>query len=269
MAASKQKGKAIQFQIGWAGLVAIVVSCVCVLLWTFVLGFWMGQKVATGNSKGPKVSVYSPGTKAQEASGPALGYHQPGNEIQIGPKEDESAMKQFSALKESLKEEASKGGIKTEVLPGASPDKETGGVSAELGSKAGEAGPEGQKGAELGAGSKRIRKEKKKEAERAVQRKKGVKKVKTEEISRPAREASKPFALQIASYRTLAQARKEAERWKKKGYFVRVRSANLGKRGTWYRVYLGRYRSLDKAKRASMRIAAKEGLRSYVTKVSK
>ncbi|NPA94674.1 MAG: hypothetical protein GXO58_04525, partial [Thermodesulfobacteria bacterium] len=68
MAAKSKKGKAIQFQIGWAGLIALIVSCVCVLLWTFVLGFWMGQKVATGNAEKPNVSVYSP-----KAQGPSPG----------------------------------------------------------------------------------------------------------------------------------------------------------------------------------------------------
>jgi len=41
----KTKKKAIQFQIGWGGLMALVISTVCVLLWTFIMGFWVGQKL--------------------------------------------------------------------------------------------------------------------------------------------------------------------------------------------------------------------------------
>ncbi|NPA94426.1 MAG: SPOR domain-containing protein, partial [Thermodesulfobacteria bacterium] len=94
------------------------------------------------------------------------------------------------------------------------------------------------------------------------------KEVKTEKIVKKATETTRPFALQIASYRTMAQAKKEASRWKKKGYYVRIRRADLGRKGIWYRVYLGRYKSLEEAKRASIKLASKEGIRSYVTKVT-
>ena len=268
MAASKQRGKAIQFQIGWAGLIAIVVSCVCVLLWTFVLGFWMGQKVATGNSKAPKVSVYSPTAKATSPTESSM--HQGGqNGMLIGPREDEVAKKELSAIKENLKEEASQEGIKTEVLPGAASE-----AAKEEKTPAGEVSKKKQtvsqeEGVKEQAEKKAHVQENVKGTKKAAKKVKSTHKIKTEKIARPAKEVSRPFALQIASYRTLTQAKKEAQRWRKKGYFVRIKSANLGRKGIWYRVYLGRYRSLEEAKKASVRLATKEGLRSYVTKVSK
>jgi len=268
MAASKQRGKAIQFQIGWAGLIAIVVSCVCVLLWTFVLGFWMGQKVATGNSKEPKVSVYSPKARATSPAESSM-RHGGQNGMLFGPRENEVAKKELSAIKENLKEEASQEEIKTEVLPGAISE-----ATKEEKTPAGKVSKEEQTGSkELG-----VKEHTKKKAQvqknvkgtkNTAHKVKNIPKVKTEKIARPAKEVSRPFALQIASYRTLTQAKKEAQRWRKKGYYVRVKSANLGRKGIWYRVYLGRYRSLEEAKKASIRLATKEGLRSYVTKVSK
>ena len=49
MARTRKKSRKIQFQIGWGGLIALAVSTVCVFLWVFILGFWVGQKL-TGRS---------------------------------------------------------------------------------------------------------------------------------------------------------------------------------------------------------------------------
>ncbi len=269
MAANSKKGKAIQFQIGWAGLIALIVSCVCVLLWTFVLGFWMGQKVATGNAEKPAVSVYSP--KAQTATTGEAQMGKSENEVNLARPIKESASKEFSALRESLKEEmANDEGIKTEVLPGSHNVASANTTNENIPSKesVATAVPEtkSQKRAEVHEEVKAKEEVKKTETK---PKKKSAKKVKTEKIVKKAKETPRPFALQIASYRTMAQARKEASRWKKKGYYVRIRSADLGRKGIWYRVYLGRYKSLEEAKKASIRLASKEGIRSYVTKVTK
>ena len=45
MARTRKKSRKIQFQLGWGGLVALTVSTVCVFLWVFILGFWVGQKL--------------------------------------------------------------------------------------------------------------------------------------------------------------------------------------------------------------------------------
>jgi cell division protein FtsN len=41
----RKKSRKIQFQIGWGGLIALSISTVCVFLWVFILGFWVGQKL--------------------------------------------------------------------------------------------------------------------------------------------------------------------------------------------------------------------------------
>ena len=46
MARTRKKSRKIQFQISWGGLAALTVSTVCVFLWVFILGFWVGQKLA-------------------------------------------------------------------------------------------------------------------------------------------------------------------------------------------------------------------------------
>ncbi len=45
MARTRKKSRKIQFQLSWGGLIALTVSTVCVFLWVFILGFWVGQKL--------------------------------------------------------------------------------------------------------------------------------------------------------------------------------------------------------------------------------
>ena len=45
MARIRKKSRKIQFQLSWGGLIALTVSTVCVFLWVFILGFWVGQKL--------------------------------------------------------------------------------------------------------------------------------------------------------------------------------------------------------------------------------
>ncbi len=249
MAVKKSKPKPIQFQIGWPGLIAIVISSVCVLLWTFVLGFWMGQKVFTGNGTSKvKTTVISPKTSGtesvvQQAEKPEdLLY---GNET--GLFEQNEAIQD---IKEKLKQEESPGHtqtIPTETItePAMALKREKGGTALEE-----------KKG-------KTIKKENK--GEKISKKPKAG--LKVEKISSQKREGLKHFfSLQIASYKDSSKARKERARWEKKGYYVQVKRADLGRRGIWYRVLLGRYKDLGEAKKAASRLASKEGIRSYVVK---
>lgn len=45
MAKIGKKSRKIQFQIGWGGLIALTMSTICVFMWVFILGFWVGQKL--------------------------------------------------------------------------------------------------------------------------------------------------------------------------------------------------------------------------------
>ncbi len=246
--AAKNKPKPIQFQIGWPGLIAIVISAVCVLLWTFVLGFWMGQKVFTGcDSSKVKTTVVSPDSRSSEPAPSGLAERTDsllyGNETSLFDQNE----KALEDLKEKLKQEQpqKEESIPSEVIspPNKPPQK------AEEGSKAGQPAAE-----------------KKKPAKASIK----AKAIKTEKVAKEKREELKEyFSLQIASYKTMTQARKEASRWQKKGYHVQIKRADLGRKGIWYRVLLGKYKSLERAKKEASRLASREGLRSYVVKGGK
>ncbi|NIA08189.1 MAG: hypothetical protein GWP10_00040 [Nitrospiraceae bacterium] len=45
MTRTRGKNQKIQFQMGWGGLIGLAFASICVLLWVFVLGFWVGQKL--------------------------------------------------------------------------------------------------------------------------------------------------------------------------------------------------------------------------------
>ena len=250
MAAKKNKPKPIQFQIGWPGLIAIVISTVCVLLWTFVLGFWMGQKVFTGcDSSKVKTTVVNPRVQATKV--PAGQAEEPGsllygNETSLFEQNERA----IADLKEKLKQEEQPSekdeSIPSEVIGTSGKEQQTGKGNRVSGSKPGDAGEK-----------KKAEKVSKKTGSRL-----SVEKVGSEKSKKP----GQYFALQIASYRARTQAEKETARWEKKGYRVHVKKADLGRKGVWYRVLIGRYGSLEKAKKAAARLASKEGVRSYVVK---
>ena len=247
--AAKKKPKPIQFQIGWPGLIAIVISTVCVLLWTFVLGFWMGQKVFTGcDSSKAKTTVVNPRAGSPE---PPAGQLEKTDDLLYG---NESSLfdeneKALEDLKEKLKQEQ--------------PGKEEASIPSETISsppqKSGQAVKEGKEKAA------HVAEKKKGHAEAA----KKTAKLKTEKVTRKKEPLKEYFSLQIASYRTMAQARKEASRWEKKGYRVQIKRADLGRKGIWFRVLLGKYKSLERAKKEASRLASRDGIRSYVVKGGK
>ncbi len=72
------------------------------------------------------------------------------------------------------------------------------------------------------------------------------------------------FTLQIASFKSKERAEKEARRWRSRGMRAVVKSRDLGKKGVWYRVYIGRFRSVGEAKAKARELADTKGLSSYV-----
>ncbi|RUM89936.1 MAG: hypothetical protein DSZ23_02525 [Thermodesulfatator sp.] len=250
MAANKKKSKPIQFQIGWPGLIAIVVSTVCVLLWTFVLGFWMGQKVFTGCESASSVETAVKPHMQQSRSNVELPARNDeilyGNETTLFDQNE----KAIEDLREQLKLEEPKAESPAEVVTSPAGAQEKAAIK--------------EKGlTETTQKAARDQKEKKK-----------VKKAEAKKKS-PKAEASKKkepreyFSLQIASYKTRSQAEKESSRWQKKGYHVQIQKADLKRKGIWYRVLLGKYSSLDRAKKEASKLAAKDGIRSYVVKSRK
>ncbi len=57
----------------------------------------------------------------------------------------------------------------------------------------------------------------------------------------------KLYCFQVSSWKTRAQAEKEVSRLKDKGHNAFIQEAELGKKGTWYRVRIGFFNSLKEA----------------------
>ncbi len=274
MTSKKEKTKPIRFEIGWLGVMAIVVAAVVVLLWTFVLGFWMGQKVFTGCE-----ATKENGTAVVANAKPSAGHQvkEPSAGGEVIPEEepglfDENA-KAIEDLKEKLKHEnmgGEEGTVATEVL---TPDgqvntSETTGKSGAHKALAPVAAPVAPSA--TAETVKEVKKHVPKKEQAASHKITSSPHKKTVAKHQASQKLPKDyFSLQIASFKNSEQAIHEAARWNKKGYSARVKKVNLVNRGTWYRVYLGKYASLAQAQKAASRLASKEGIRSYVVKGSR
>ena len=62
------------------------------------------------------------------------------------------------------------------------------------------------------------------------------------------------YTVHVGSYRTKAAASAEAERIKAKGHDAFVERADLGRRGTWYRVKVGRFKARSEAEQLRKKI---------------
>ncbi len=187
MGHTKREKQDIQFQMGWGGLVALASASVCVLLWVFVLGFWVGQKLI----------------------GRAEYELHPTPSIRDTVPETHPGNREITDGSELPTEDIGQEGI-TETGTGHGPASQRGHAVVSI------------------------------------------------------------FALQIASYREKGQAEKECRKWRDKGYHVQIKRADLGPdRGVWYRVYLGQFHSLKEAIASSVRLAEREGLKSYVVPLGK
>lgn len=294
--ATKKRKKAIEFQIGWPGLIAIIASTFCVLAWTFVLGFWMGQKLMGGQlTSNPQVTALNPAGPAEKGgSAPAGGLTRselPAPAAPTVPSRDEAALKALREQLQSSQQGATGGladlptevvgpsssakgvagapsapakgsGIDSPPVPVPAPGQGQGVVSAPSVPGAKEAASKGTSAA------KPVKAEPVKAASvkaKAKGKEKGGKKgsagVAQERVKKADR---KHVVLQIASYRDPSRAEKEARRWQSKGYKTRIKKVNLGAKGIWYRLYIGSYSSVEEAKKAAAKLAAREGITSYV-----
>jgi len=213
MTRTRKKSQKIQFQMGWGGLAGLAFASICVLLWVFVLGFWVGQKLVGRDQH--ELHQVSPITDAVPKSG----------DITTSPPENEVP---------EISEPPTKD-IKEERLTPSTP-----------------LGP--REGGHMGSRDKAVT-----EKDHAADSVKGP----DQEVK--AQEKGTYFVLQIASYREKERADREYRKWRDKGYRMQIMKANLGpNKGIWYRVYLGRFHSLQEAITSSEKLAKKDGLRSYV-----
>ncbi len=253
-ARKKKKSKPIQFQIGWGGLAAIIASTICVLLWIFVLGFWVGQKiVGTGFKTTPEVSIL------ERAAQPAA----------VTPPETRAMGRSKAALaildaREEIPTEdiPHRNDIKPEE-PAVTPTPEN---AAKAEPEPGDAKPAASETAKKTAPEKSVSADRGKNVKKAPApaRKQVVHTVKKEKEPAP----SGPYVtLQIASFQDRGKAMREAERWKRKGYDATYKRVNLGGKGVWFRVYVGHYPTFEKARAAARRLARKEHVQPYVKSI--
>ncbi len=253
----KVKKKAIQFQMGWGGLVALVVSTLCVLLWTFIMGFWVGQKLI-GRKGTPHKNLTVLNKMGETASGPQVAV----TDQNEGPAFPPVITPQNTAPVSSGTSGASAVNqpLPTEIIRGeaqnASPQAEA------------------EKSSEVSAPAVRSEQS---VAPPKTENKRSPAKVSTTKASVEKKEVKKRtpppaktyFVLQIASYRERSRAEREAARWRKKGITAQVVRVAIKNKGIWYRVYLGRYNSVQDATAGAKRLARKEGIRSYVVPIKR
>jgi DedD protein len=223
----------VRFQLGWSGLTALIVSCLCVLLWVFILGFWVGQKLV-GKSTTEVADTAVISFAAPQSKEPLLATSETPTpeeaEKTTGQKEDESPASEIQT--EAVREEPTTPTVvevpALEPAPEQVPEPQAAKVAADQGAKP-------------------------------------TPHVQATERPEPTEKTTTYFVLQIAAYRERERADREYRHWKDKGYPIQVRTVDLGpKKGVWNRVYLGHFRAVDQATAFAKKLAQDEGLKSYV-----
>lgn len=85
---------------------------------------------------------------------------------------------------------------------------------------------------------------------------------KTEPVTQGASEevpGAARFRLQVGSYSELTKAKADMTDWQRRGYEVQLITANIPGKGTWYRLQIGRYQSMQDVKRAQGKIMKEYG----------
>ena len=75
----------------------------------------------------------------------------------------------------------------------------------------------------------------------------------------------KGYTLQVGAFQDKEQAKKIANKLKKKGYPAYIVSSNMPVKGMWHRVRVGHFQDLKEAKKFGLTIEMKERLHTYVT----
>lgn len=254
--------KAIRFQIGWGGLTALAISTLCTLLWTFIMGFWLGQKLVGRDSISEKnITVLNRLDEKAPPDTPRLHLADRSMEPAFPPViagRDTASLR--SENSRSTDDNQSMEALPTENVMGDSHRAPDSMVVRPPEKKSANGRAERKK--EQGQRIKPVKKEPK------AARKPIRKVVDTHETQREKLPVPKTyFVLQIASYRDRAKAEKQAVHWRKKGVAAQVSRVSIKKKGIWYRVYLGRYVSVQEATAGAKRLARKEGIRSYVVPI--
>jgi len=248
-----EKKKKFQIQMGWGGLLALFITSICILVWIFIMGFWLGQKLMRGESE------------LQLAQKPLLeDTKTTTSEVPKGPAKEPSAVSEDNITKinpametvEKSKEETANithsDGIKEEIITAKKEEKHP------------EVKQEPKKEVKTlvkPEDSKQDKKEDKTQktasAQPAKEKKETQEKSKEEVLK-------KYFAIQVSSFNKKESASDEIKDWQAKGFKAHFREVDLKEKGKWFRVYVGRYKTLEEAKSAVKKIGEKKGQTTYI-----
>lgn len=74
------------------------------------------------------------------------------------------------------------------------------------------------------------------------------------------------FSVQVGAYPDVKEASYRVEEWKARGYPAFMEAANLGEKGTWYRIRIGKFAKKEEADRFLENLVSKEGIEdAFVT----
>ena len=76
------------------------------------------------------------------------------------------------------------------------------------------------------------------------------------------------YTLQVGSFESKKHADSLSRKLKKKGYAAYSISSNIPMKGTWHRVRVGHFKTIEEAKKVELMIEKKERLPAYVTYIS-
>ncbi len=223
---NKKKQKRFQFELGIPGLIFVTGLLICLFLWMFILGFWLGQKIMTSKvqhtgspiaQKMLQQKKETPPLVTEEVRPPAL-----------EPEKDLAEAKKPTPLPASNPPQ--------EQPPKELPPAKNLSLQQTMQDK----GP----------------KISKKEA-KIIQTSPAKVKTKTKSPTQ------KVYSLQVASFRSPQEAQKYVRFLSRKGYEAFVRKVNLPQKGQWYRVYIGRFSNLKQAKNFGQQLQQKEKIKTY------
>ncbi len=229
---AKKKGKRFTFELGIPGLIFVIGLLICLFLWMFILGFWLGQKMVTSKVKEAPVSKET--LKAKKVSPPLV------------------------------TEEMKAPVVVPEKVPGEIPKK----PPLELPKKSTEEKPLPTPKVKP-APKEALNKSAAKKSKPVIKAPTKPKETKPKETK--AQKVSKTrsfFTLQVASFRSPREAQRYARMLGDRGYEAFVKRVNLPKKGVWYRVYVGRFKTFQEAKDFGRVLQKKEKIKTfYITRL--
>ena len=252
------KKKRFNIQLGIPGLIFSVGLLICLFLWTFVLGFYLGQKrmasrvekmsspvtqKALKGKKEKKVASIKPPPVYEEVSPPPL----VGEKVAKGPEEQESEKE--ARISQVVHEAAHEIGIKKKP-------EEAKKVPS----------PEEKKASEK-AGAAKVAKVEPPQAKPEAEKPKPAAKSAPAEAAQPAPSSPKvqgPFySVQVSSLKNIIEAQKYVNYLRERGYEAFIKRVTLPQKGTWYRVYVGRFKSFAEARKFGEELKRREKIKSF------